>query len=222
MLNVESKTARIVAAFAAVATTAMFAGCGEEELADEHEEYEDQRLTDDEGVAYTLHRNADGTETARYDDGREVTFRRNGDGSLEHISGLGPLLAGLAAGYFLFHGFSVPYGSYNGSRYVVQEPLKRMTRQEQEQQMSRYSGGSAGSAKSTGSANTEAKSAANGEKTSKSVAGSKPRVRPGIRLACRKTPALQPRPKAALPAALSRVDSAEPGPGVQVRKEAVR
>ena len=173
MLNVESKTARIVAAFAAVATTAMFAGCGEEELADEHEEYEDQRLTDDEGVAYTLHRNADGTETARYDDGREVTFRRNGDGSLEHISGLGPLLAGLAAGYFLFHGFSVPYGSYNGSRYVVQEPLKRMTRQEQEKQMSRYSGGSAGSAKSTGSANTEAKSAANGEKTSKSVAGSK-------------------------------------------------
>ena len=174
MLNVESKTARIVAAFAAVATTAMFAGCGEEEkLADEHEEYEDQRLTDDEGVAYTLHRNADGTETARYDDGREVTFRRNGDGSLEHISGLGTLLAGLAAGYFLFHGFSVPYGIYNGSRYVVQEPLKRMTRQEQEKQMSRYSGGSAGSAKSTGSANTEAKSAANGEKQSKSVAGSK-------------------------------------------------
>jgi hypothetical protein len=61
----------------------------------------------------------------------------------------------------------------DGSRYEVQEPLKRMTRQEQEKQMSRYSGGSASSVKSTGSANTEAKSAANAEKTSKSVAGSK-------------------------------------------------
>ena len=75
MFNVSGKTARILAAFTAASVACVAAGCSDEdESASLDYEYEDEQLVDDAGNPYTLHRNEDGTETAIYDDGREVTF----------------------------------------------------------------------------------------------------------------------------------------------------
>ena len=124
-----NKTKYLVGAF--VATALLIGGCGDEETTevptqDQTQNLAGQRLTDDNGVEYTLIDNGDGTETARYDDGRSVTFRRQEDGSLDFLSGTAGLIAGMAAGYFLFHGFSSPAGNWDASRnrYTVSEPLK--------------------------------------------------------------------------------------------------
>ena len=89
-----------------------------------------QRLTDDNGNEYTLVDNGDGTETAAYDDGKSVTFQRQEDGSLDYLAGTAGLIAGLAAGYYMFHGFSntnANKGTWDAyrNRYTVSEPLKR-------------------------------------------------------------------------------------------------
>ena len=125
-----TKTKYLVGAF--VATALLMGGCGDEETAEvpaqnQTQSLAGQRLTDDNGVEYTLIDNGDGTETARYDDGRSVTFRRQEDGSLDFLSGTAGLIAGMAAGYFLFHGFSSPAGTWNSTtnRYTVSEPLQR-------------------------------------------------------------------------------------------------
>ena len=127
-----NKTKYLVGAF--VATALLMGGCGDEETTEvpaqnQTQSLAGQRLTDDNGVEYTLIDNGDGTETARYDDGRSVTFRRQEDGSLDFLSGTAGLLAGMAAGYFLFHGFNNPGGNWDASRnrYTVSEPLKRTT-----------------------------------------------------------------------------------------------
>lgn len=128
-----NKTKYLVGAF--VATALLMGGCGDEETtevptnAQTTQKLAGQRLTDDNGVEYTLIDNGDGTETARYDDGRSVTFRRQDDGSLDFLSGTAGLIAGMAAGYFLFHGFSRPAGNWDASRnrYTVSEPLKPST-----------------------------------------------------------------------------------------------
>lgn len=129
------KTKHLVGAF--LATALIISGCGDDtaeqpvtETPQTQTKLAGQRLTDDSGVEYTLIDNGDGTETARYDDGRAVTFRREEDGSLDYISGAAGLLAGMAAGYFLFHGFSSPAGTWDSSRnrYTVSEPLRREER----------------------------------------------------------------------------------------------
>ena len=127
------KTKYLVGTF--LATALLISGCSDSETVEETAPAETaqtqklagQRLTDDSGVEYTLIDNGDGTETARYDDGRSVTFQRQEDGSLDYLYGAAGLLAGMAAGYYLFHGFSSPAGSWNPAtnRYTVSEPLQR-------------------------------------------------------------------------------------------------
>lgn len=128
------KTKYLVATF--LATALLTSGCSDSEKVEENpapaetsqtQKLAGQRLTDDNGVEYTLIDNGDGTETARYDDGRSVTFRRQEDGSLDYLYGAAGLIAGMAAGYYLFHGFSSPAGTWNSAtnRYTVSEPLRR-------------------------------------------------------------------------------------------------
>lgn len=126
-----TKTKYLVGAF--MATALLMGGCFSDDKQETPvsnattEKLAGQRLTDDNGVEYTLIDNGDGTETARYDDGRSVTFRRQEDGSLDFLSGTAGLIAGMAAGYFLFHGFNSGGGTWDASRnrYTVNEPLQR-------------------------------------------------------------------------------------------------
>lgn len=136
MLKLTPKTLAIVAGFTATATTFFFAGCAEETASGEQ-----TVLKDDAGETYTLRQNSDGTETADYGDGREVTFRREDDGTLSPISGTAGLLTGLAAGYFLFHGFQLPSGSHfdtNTNRYVVNGTPQKITGEKRRQALSTY------------------------------------------------------------------------------------
>ena len=136
MLKLTPKTLAIVAGFTAAATTFFFAGCAEETASGEQ-----TVLKDDVGETYTLRQNSDGTETADYGDGREVTFRREDDGTLSPISGTAGLLTGLAAGYFLFHGFQLPSGSHfdtNTNRYVVNGTPQKITGEKRRQALSTY------------------------------------------------------------------------------------
>lgn len=136
MLKLTPNTLAIVAGFTAAATTFFFAGCAEETASGEQ-----TVLKDDVGETYTLRQNRDGTETADYGDGREVTFRREDDGTLSPISGTAGLLTGLAAGYFLFHGFQLPSGSHfdtNTNRYVVNGTPQKITGEKRRQALSTY------------------------------------------------------------------------------------
>lgn len=136
MLQLTPKTLAIVASFTAAATTLFFAGCVEETASEEQ-----TVLKDDAGETYTLRQNRDGTETADYGDGREVTFRREDDGTLSPVSGAAGLLTGLAAGYFLFHGFQLPSGSHfdtNTNRYVVSGTPQKITGEKRRQALSSY------------------------------------------------------------------------------------
>lgn len=148
-----SKTNKLLAVFTLTATTLCMSGCSGlfEDDANQNTNangkyvssayvYQDQELLDDNGNKYTLHKNPNGTETARYEDGKEVTFHRDDDGNLSVVSGMGGLIAGMAAGYFLFHGFNSPMGSYNAStnRYVASEPLRPATRADRASAMSKY------------------------------------------------------------------------------------
>lgn len=87
------------------------------------EPYADQELLDSDGRKYTLHQNEDGTETARYDNGEEVTFRRDEHGNVDYCSGTASLAAILAS-YFLFHGFMYPSGSMSATGFTANAPLR--------------------------------------------------------------------------------------------------
>lgn len=104
MIHISSKTAAILAAFTAVSAPLMMAGCGQQE------KQQGEALKDDQGRTYHLIKNEDGTETARYDNGEEVTFRRDENDNLNYVSGASSLLPMLLASYFLFHGI----GGYSG------------------------------------------------------------------------------------------------------------
>ena len=184
MLNLDAKTSRIVAAFAAVATTMTLSGCDYAFSGSEGWKtgYNDRELVDDNGETYTLHRNDDGTETASYGDGREVTFNRRSDGSLDVISGAGALLPALAASYFLFNNHSAPGGRFDGTRYVVNErPYELTDRERREEQNSRYgsspssskskSSKSVGGAKAPGSSGTVKKSSTSGSSVKSGFGG---------------------------------------------------
>ena len=95
-----------------------------------------QYLLDDNGKEYKLIKNEDGTETAKYADGQEVTFNRYENSSfMDYVSGNAGLLTALAAGYFMFHGFNNSVGHYDTgkNRYVLDEPLKKFSNQESRQ-----------------------------------------------------------------------------------------
>ena len=148
----KSKSAKLLTVFTLTATTLMFTGCSLEEQSyddtyqSENSEdggiytsdYEDQQLLDDNGKKYTLHQNDDGTETAYYEDGQRVTFKRDEQGNLDYVSGNSGLLAGLIAGYFLFHGYSTPVGAWNSNRYVISEPLKGVSQSSRATGMQKY------------------------------------------------------------------------------------
>ena len=120
MRNMYSKkTKKMIAIFSAVATTMMFSGCSNSDQA--------SYIEDDNGERYQLIENPDGTETARYRDGREVTFKRDDDGNLTFLSGAAGLLGGLAAGYYLHKGLSAPQSGYydsNSNRYIISRPSR--------------------------------------------------------------------------------------------------
>ena len=150
MFNVSGKTARILAAFTAASVACVAAGCSDEdELASLDYEYEDEQMVDDAGNPYTLHRNEDGTETVVYDDGREVTFRRDENNNLNFVSGTAGLLSGLAMGYFLFHGLQPSQPGYydkNTGRYVARGNMQPLSREERDDKYRPY--GAAGRAAS--------------------------------------------------------------------------
>lgn len=112
------KTKKMIAIFSAVATTMMFSGCSNSDQA--------SYIEDDNGERYHLIENPDGTETARYRDGREVTFKRDDDGNLTFLSGAAGLLGGLAAGYYLHKGLSAPQNGYydSSSNRYISRPLR--------------------------------------------------------------------------------------------------
>lgn len=119
MRNMYSKkTKKMLAVFSAVATTMMFSGCSNSDQA--------SYIEDDNGERYQLIENPDGTETARYRDGREVTFKRDDDGNLTFMSGAAGLLGGLAAGYYLHKGLSAPQSGYydSSSNRYISRPLR--------------------------------------------------------------------------------------------------
>ena len=107
------KTKKMLAIFSAVATTMMFSGCSNSDQA--------SYIEDDNGERYQLIENPDGTETARYRDGREVTFKRDDDGNLTFLSGAAGLLGGRAAGYYWHEGLAAPQNGYydsSSNRYI--------------------------------------------------------------------------------------------------------
>ena len=162
-----SQTTKILAVFTAIATTAAFSAWMFGEEIDEGQEVSQNHVFKDEkGAEYTLTENEDGTETATYEDGSYVTFRREEDGSLKYIAGTAGLLAGLAAGYYAFHGLSGGGGYYNSrtQRYTSSTPVKPLPEREKDK-LSHSSGNyrssthvSNSSGKSTAKASTGAKS----------------------------------------------------------------
>ena len=132
MFNPSKSTALILSAFLATSTV-MIAGCSQEQ--------NDNYLVDDNGQRYELVQNSDGTETAKYENGESVTFKRQEDGSIDYVSGAAGLLAGMMAGYFLFHGLSPASGSYYDSarnKYVVTERPRRMSSSERKEKLNEY------------------------------------------------------------------------------------
>lgn len=113
----------------ALISASMLTGCS---LSDPPEESQDsysfQELLDDNGQEYILTQNEDGTETARYPDGEEVTMRRHDDGTIDYVSGTAGLITGLAAGYLLFHGLAGGSGVFNAGsgRFIPSTPYARL------------------------------------------------------------------------------------------------
>lgn len=138
---------------------------------DEAGNYGSQNLVDDNGNEYTLTQNSDGTETARYNDGQEVTMRRHDDGSIDFVSGAAGLIGGLAAGYLLFHGLGGGSGAYNASthRYIPSTPYQQVSRQERDRRMqSSYVPSSHSSSSSVKSSSSDSSSSAKSNSSSSS------------------------------------------------------
>lgn len=123
-----AKTAAILAAFMTVGGAAvMMAGCGQEEKAQGDE------LKDENGRTYHLVKNEDGTETAKYDNGEEVTFRRDENDNLQYVSGVSSLLPLLMMSYFMFHGLPGYSGHYDRNTGSVLNDRPDYTEQKQQQ-----------------------------------------------------------------------------------------
>ena len=166
MFNVSGKTARILAAFTAASVACVAAGCSDEdESASLDYEYEDEQMVDDAGNPYTLHRNEDGTETAVYDDGREVTFQRDENNNLNFISGTAGLISDLAMGYFLFHGLQPSQPGYydkNTGRYVARGNMQPLTKEERDERYRSYGGAGRGTSRAYTGSNSATKPTSDG------------------------------------------------------------
>lgn len=126
MIHISSKTAAILAAFTAISAPIVLSGCGQEA------KQQGEALTDDQGRTYHLIKNEDGTETARYDNGEEVTFRRDENDNLNYVSGMSSLLPMMLASYFLFHGIGGYSGHYdrNTGNVLNNKPAYQQTQQQ--------------------------------------------------------------------------------------------
>ncbi|SEA14258.1 hypothetical protein [Selenomonas ruminantium] len=172
-----TKTSKVLAVFMAVSTTVAFASWMAQDVdIPAEQETGPQTLLDDEGREYTLTQNADGTETATYEDGRSVTVKREENGSLRYISGAEGLIAGLAAGYYMFHGLSGGTGgrySVVQGRYIPNGPVQPL----KEKDDYRSSGGSSSSSSSRritvnkGSSSSKSSSSAKSSSHSSSKSG---------------------------------------------------
>ena len=137
-----AKTAAILAAFMAVSGAAvMMAGCGQEQQKDQKNQQEDV-LTDENGRKYQLIKNDDGTETAKYENGDEVTFRRDDNDNLQYVSGMSSLLPMLMMSYFLFHGINGYSGHYDRNTGSVLNDRPAYTEQKKNQNTTTYGTGS--------------------------------------------------------------------------------
>ena len=174
-----AKTTKVLAVFTAVATTAAFANwLAEDEDIPAEQADGAEILTDEDGQEYTLTQNEDGTETATYEDGRTVTFKRDEDGGLNFLSGSAGLLAGIAAGYYLFHGLSGGGGGYyNASthRYTTNEPVRPMKKDEKNSNY-RASGSSSRASKSK----TDSVKSSSGSKSSSVKSSSTSKAKSGF------------------------------------------
>lgn len=114
------------------------AGCSD--TVGNDEEYDDQSMIDDNGDSYVLHHNENGTETANYEDGKSVTFKKDDDGNLSPVAGTAGLLGGLAAGYFLFHGYNNNGGYYDNTKnkYISNDKPQKIDRDDRNKQFSSY------------------------------------------------------------------------------------
>jgi len=181
-----SKETRVLLATFMAVSAGVVAGCSGESDSLVSDDTSYDRLKDDNGKEYTLVKNGDGTETAKYDDGESVTFKRDDDGNLNFVAGSAGLLAGLAAGYFLWHGLSPSGGHYDSasrsyrpsasvSRQIKNDGWKKYN-QEKDQNRGR-SGGStyvpssskSSSSSSSSSSSTKSSSSSNTSKPSTSA-----------------------------------------------------
>jgi hypothetical protein len=183
MIEPSKETRILLATFMAV-SAGVVAGCSEEgdSLVSDDTSYD--RLKDDSGKEYTLVKNGDGTETAKYDDGESVTFKRDDDGNLNFVAGSAGLLAGLAAGYFLWHGLSPSGGHYDSasrsyrpsssvSRQIKNDGWKKYDQEKEKNRMSGKSGGSSTYVPSSNSSSSSSSSSSS-TKSSSSSSTSKP------------------------------------------------
>ena len=184
MFEPSKETRVLLATFMAVSAGAV-AGCSGEEsdsLVSDDTSY--QRLKDDSGKEYTLIKNGDGTETAKYDNGESVTFKRDDDGNLNVVAGAAGLLAGLGAGYFLWHGLN-PSGahfdsytnSYRPSSSVSQD-IKKNGWKKYDRERDKNTGGKAGgtAAITNNSSNSTTSNSASSTKSNSTTSTSKPAV----------------------------------------------
>lgn len=128
MIHKSAKTAAILAAFMALnGTAALISGCGQEK------QVQGEKLTDENGRTYYLIKNPDGTETARYENGEEVTFRRDENDNLHYISGMSNLLPLMMMSYFMFHGMGGWSGHYDRNSGTVINDRPAYTQQKNPQ-----------------------------------------------------------------------------------------
>ena len=165
MIDRSVKTAAILAAFLAVGGTAvMIPGCGAQKA-------QGDELKDENGRTYHLVQNEDGTETARYDDGQEVTFKRDENDNLQYVSGMSSLLPMLMMSYFLFHGMGGYTGHYDRNTGNVLNDRPAYTDKKRDQQGN--SGGYSGSGYGSNKNNTSVSSQSTDSSSVKAPAGGK-------------------------------------------------
>ncbi|WP_251425138.1 hypothetical protein [Veillonella agrestimuris] len=136
MYKPSKKTIYIASAFLAVAGIYTYwedVSFNYNELINPEENRGEARLIDSNGIRYTLLNHGNGKESALYDDDKSVTFHRDSEGNLVWDAGLASLIPNIAAGYYMFHGYSVPNARMDGNAmtYRLMSPLKSYEAQKQ-------------------------------------------------------------------------------------------
>ena len=206
-----SKETRILLATFMATTAGFTLGCSGEQsdsLVSDDTSYE--RLKDDSGKSYTLVSNGDGTETAKYDNGDSVTFKRDDDGNLNFVAGTAGLLAGLGAGYFLWHGLSSS-GSYYDSSSRSYRPSSSVSsdikkngwqKYEKEKERGRYTGGTYVNSGNSFSSSNNSKSNSTNSSSNSNASSSKSKA------ATNSKPSSTAQAKSSTPSAKASVSSA--------------